>query len=108
MTLRGTNFELSRLASAQGAGPASNAPESPGHKKLRKAAQEFEGILISQLFGEFQSSLSSLPGETPLAGSEGLNSLAIQTLSSALAKQGGLGIAKMVVHQLEPTLDRGQ
>jgi Rod binding domain-containing protein len=81
-------------------------PETAAHRKLRKAAQEFEGILISQLCDQFQMGFSSLAGDTPMAGSETLNSLAIQTLSNALASRGGLGIGRMLVHQLEPSLDR--
>ena len=108
MMLPATNFELERLASPQGASPASNARESPGHTKLRKAAQEFEGMLISQLLGDFTSGFSALSGDAPLAGSETLNSLAVQTLSSAMAGRGGFGIGKMLVHQLEPSLERGK
>jgi Rod binding domain-containing protein len=84
-----------------------NAPETPAHKKLRKAAQDFESILISQLWGDFKSGFSSLTGDAPLAGSDTLNSLAVETLSSALASRGGLGIGRMLVHQLEPSLNRG-
>ena len=51
---------------------------------------------------------SSLTGDAPLAGSDTLNSLAIQTLSSALASRGGFGIGKMLVHQLEPSLNGGK
>jgi len=83
-------------------------PETTAHKKLTKAAQEFEGILISQLLGDFKAGLSSLSGDAPPAGSESLNSLAIQTLSAALARRGGLGIGKMLVHQLEPSLSPRQ
>ncbi|MFZ0960095.1 MAG: hypothetical protein WAO35_04265 [Terriglobia bacterium] len=96
------------LATPQGVNFAGNSPETATHKKLRKAAQEFEGILISQLLGDFKLGSSSLTGDTPLAGSETLNSLTIQSLSVALARRGGLGIAQMLVHQLEPTLNRGQ
>lgn len=108
MTIRGMNPRSQMLMSRQEASSAGSASETPAHKKLRKAAQEFEGILISQLWGDFQTSLSSLSGDAPLAGSDTLNSLAIQTLSTALASRGGLGIGKMLVHQLEPSLNRGQ
>jgi Rod binding domain-containing protein len=84
------------------------AEETPAHRKLRKAAQDFEGILISELWDQSDSDFSSLPGETQAAGSDTLKSLAIQTMSAALAKRGGLGIARMLVHQLEPSLNRGQ
>jgi Rod binding domain-containing protein len=81
-----------------------SSPETPAHHKLRKAAQEFEGMLISQLWGTFQAGFSSLTGDAPMAGSDTLNSLALQTLSTGLAARGGLGIARMMVDQLEPSL----
>jgi len=90
-----------------GASSATPAAETPAHRKLRKAAQDFEGILISQLWGEFQTGFSSLTGNAPLAGSDTLNSLALQALSSALASRGGLGIGQMLVRELEPSLNRG-
>jgi Rod binding domain-containing protein len=82
------------------------SPEGLAHRKLRKAAQDFEGILISELWDQLQMGFSSLPGSTPMAGSETLNSLAIQALSTALARRGGLGIGEMLVHHLEPSLSR--
>jgi len=78
------------------------------HRKLCKAAQEFEGILISKLGEEFQLGFTALPGGTAMAGSDTLNALALQTLSATLARHGGLGIARMLVRQLEPGLNRGQ
>ncbi len=96
------------MADGQEVKSTGGRPETPAHKKLRKAAQDFEGILISQLMGEFKVGLSSLGGDSPLAGSDTLNSLAIQTLSTALASRGGLGIGNMLIHQLEPSLDRGK
>jgi Rod binding domain-containing protein len=84
------------------------AEETLAHRKLRKAAQDFEGLLISELWDQSNLDFSSLPGETPTAGSDTLKSLAIQTLSTALAQRGGLGIAQMLVRQLEPSLNRSQ
>jgi Rod binding domain-containing protein len=108
MTLAAMNRGLQTVANRQVDTSAGGAPETPAHKKLVKAAQEFEGILISQLLGDFKVGLSSLSGDSPLAGSDALNSLAIQALSGALARRGGLGIGQMLVHQLEPSLNRGQ
>ena len=85
-----------------------NQSATAGHKKLTKAAQEFEGMLISQLLGGFTSGFSSLSGDTPLAGSDTLNSLAVQTLSTAMAGRGGFGVGKMLVDQLEPSLHRSK
>jgi Rod binding domain-containing protein len=102
MTLAALNAGLPRPTHRTVATSASGKPETPAHKKLRKATQEFEGMLISQLLGEFK--FSSLGGDSPMAGSETLNSLAVQTLSGAMASRGGFGIGKMLVHQLEPSL----
>lgn len=90
----------------QQANSSRNQPETAAHKKLVKAAKEFEGMLISQLLGDFMSGISSLSGDAPLAGSDSLNSLALQTLSNAMAGRGGFGIGKMLVHQLEPSVNR--
>ena len=84
---------------------AGSVPETASHKKLAKAAQEFEGMLISQLLGNFTSGFSSISADAPLAGSDTLNSLAVQTLSTAMASRGGFGMAKMLVHQLEPSVN---
>jgi Rod binding domain-containing protein len=108
MMIPSMNSGLPMLPPPQEVNSAGGQPETPAHKKLRKAAQDFEGILISQLWRASQTGFSSLTGDAPLAGSDTLNSLAIQTLSSALASRGGLGIGKMLVHELEPSLDRGE
>ena len=108
MTLAALNAGLPRPTHRTVATSASGKPETPAHKKLRKATQEFEGMLISQLLGDFKMGASSLTGDAPLAGSDTLNSLAIQSFSSALAGRGGLGIGNMLVHQLERSLNRGQ
>ena len=86
----------------------SNPSETPEHRKLRKSAQEFESLLISQLLGDFASGLSSLPGDSAMAGAGTLNALAVETLSGAIAGQGGFGIANMLVHHLEPSLHDGK
>jgi Rod binding domain-containing protein len=107
MTLTSLSSGLRPTNHRQEAAAAVDASQTPAHRKLLKSAQEFEGMLISQLMGDFKAGLSSLAGDAPLAGSETLNSLAVQTLARGLAERGGLGIGKMLVHQLEPSLDRG-
>jgi Rod binding domain-containing protein len=106
MTLTATNTDFQDTAGRQQA-KAVGGLETPAHKKLVKAAQEFEGILISQILGDFQKGLSSLDGDSSTSAPDTLNSLAIQTLSEALARNGGLGVGSMIVHQLDPRLHRG-
>jgi Rod binding domain-containing protein len=104
----GVNYGSIAPSTRENVIPPDNQSVTAGHKKLTKAAQEFEGMLISQLLGGFTSGFSSLSGDTPLAGSDTLNSLAVQTLSTAMAGRGGFGVGKMLVHQLEPSLHRSK
>ena len=108
MTLSGVNSGSLSASNREEINAVANQPGTAAHKKLCKAAQDFEGMLISQLLGDFTSGFSSLSGDAPLAGSETLNSLAVQTLSTAMASRGGFGIGKMLVRQLEPSLPRGK
>jgi Rod binding domain-containing protein len=108
MMLSGVNSGSLPASAREEINAMANQPGTAAHKKLCKAAQDFEGMLISQLLGDFTSGFSSLSGDAPMAGSETLNSLAVQTLSSAMAGRGGFGIGKMLVHQLEPSLPRGK
>ena len=104
MTFAAVNAGLPTVPHRQEASSASGQPETSAHKRLRKAAQEFEGILISELLGKFDMGFSSLAGDSTMAGSETFNSLAVQALSGAMASRGGFGVGKMLVHQLEPRL----
>ncbi len=72
------------------------------HRKLQKSASEFEGMLIAQVLGKFNLSLTSMAGESTDAGSSTLNALAVQTFANAMAARGGFGFAKMLVQRLEP------
>jgi Rod binding domain-containing protein len=67
-------------------------------QKLTKAAQEFEGVLLSTLLEEFQKSSLDPSDASQGAGAETLRSLGTQAVAQALAARGGLGIARMIVH----------
>jgi Rod binding domain-containing protein len=67
-------------------------------QKLTKAAQEFEGILLSSLLEEVQKSSLDPSAVGQDAGSETLRSLGTQAVAQAWAQRGGLGIARMIVH----------
>jgi Rod binding domain-containing protein len=71
----------------------------PGSRlqKLSKAAQDFEGVLLSSWLEEAQKS-SLNPSDADLdSGSETIRSLGTQAVAQALAERGGLGIARMIV-----------
>jgi len=69
-------------------------------EKLQRAARDFESILIADL-------LKSCPAAASLdsndaSGVEGYDDLRTQAMASALADQGGIGIARMLLKQLAP------
>ena len=96
--------------SASTPGPASHAAASP---QLVKAANAFEANFLGELLKPMRedplfgngSGLGgdSLGSDGPSSGSMGtIGSLASEALAQAIARQGGLGIAKMVLSQLAP------
>ena len=80
---------------------ATDTPQSTAQMaKLQKAAQDFEAILINSLWGSMKE--GSLTSDDDLQGSSNsLEQFGMQMVSSALAKAGGLGLAKMIVHALQ-------
>lgn len=80
--------------------------ETPQARKLRKSAQEFEALLISSWWREMQqSSLDPEDSDSVLgAGADTLQGLGMNAMATAVAQGGGLGIARMLVHSLEPSL----
>jgi len=86
------------LRRSSSGGQAEQAHAGSRIQKLAKAAQEFEGVLLSTLLEEFQKSSLDTSGASLGAGSETLRSLGTQAVAQALAVRGGLGIARMIVH----------
>ena len=64
--------------------------------KLKKAAQDFEAILLSGWLEKMQESfVSPDQGEDPAHST--LASMGTEAVASALAARGGIGIARMIV-----------
>jgi Rod binding domain-containing protein len=83
---------------------AQKADASSRIQKLKKVAQDFEGILLASLLNEAQKG-SLDPSQASLgAGSETLRSLGTQAVAQALAERGGVGIARMIIHHFSPKL----
>ena len=102
------NISDSLVPSARG-----TAPHAAASQQLVKAANAFEANFLGELLKPMRedplfgngSGLGgdSLGSEGPGSGSMGtIGSLASEALAQAIAKQGGLGIAKMVLSQLAP------
>jgi Rod binding domain-containing protein len=89
-----------------GVGPASAM--SPQDLKLRRAAQEFEGELLSCLLGPLAEAFSSPSGNGPSAGSDQYGYLGIQALGAALSRSGGIGIGRLVLGQIGKHVGEGR
>jgi len=76
------------------------APTAEHARKITKAAQEFEAVLLNTLLGPLQHTFSSLPGKEADAIADNYHSLGMQTLASNLAAKGGVGIAAMIIKSL--------
>lgn len=68
--------------------------------KVIHAAHEFEGVLLNTMLGPLEQVFSSLPGRKPDSESDSYHYLGMQALSSLLAKNGGLGIADLIIRSL--------
>ena len=83
------------------------APRPGTSPELKKAASEFEGMLISTLWkGLLDDPMGGLDSDAdPASGS--IQSLGMQAMSTAISASGGLGLAKMVERQLAPRPQSG-
>lgn len=87
---------------------ALRAPESSTSlesKKLRKAAMDFESLLISSLWQSMQSDSLGASEKESDPGADTLKQLGVQAMASALAAAGGLGIGQLLLRQLAPAID---
>jgi hypothetical protein len=79
---------------------------SPAGRKLLKGAQEFEAHLISSWWQEAEKDLDDRSGGTLGSGLDGLKGVAMNAVAMGIVGAGGLGIARMIFHSLEPALRR--
>jgi Rod binding domain-containing protein len=80
---------------------------SPADRKLRKAAGEFESLLLSNLWKSMKSTFADDANSTDPAH-DTLENWGIDAMSSAVGKAGGLGLGKLILKHLEPLLAHSQ
>jgi Rod binding domain-containing protein len=81
----------------------SGRSSSPELSKLRKAAGEFESILLESLWKSMKETFSD-PDEEADPTLKSFDDWGIQAMASAVGNSGGLGIKNMILQYLEPTL----
>lgn len=90
--------------SAQGA----SVSNTPAGRKLRKAAAEFEGMLLSSLWKSMKSTFAPPDDDSTDPAHDTLDDWSIQAMSDAVGKAGGLGLGKLILKHLEPMLAKSQ
>jgi Rod binding domain-containing protein len=107
-----TSCDLSVAAPAQttATDAASAATALQRHAKLADAAQKFEGMMMQELLKPMQEGKGSWDGEDDKdrdASMDNFSSYGVEALANALAKTGGLGIAKQVLRQIGNIDEKG-
>lgn len=74
--------------------------DSPEVKKLKKAASEFEAMLLAKWWSSMKQSGLGGDDDSSDPGHDTLDALGMQAMSTAVASRGGLGIGAMLVHSL--------
>lgn len=105
------NFQTARpfdtvSSTAQSApGTQSKPVDSPEEKKLRKAAGDFESILLASMWKAMKESFNTSDSQESDPAHGTLEDWGIEVMSGAVGKAGGLGIGKLILKHLEPTLN---
>ena len=74
---------------------------SPERGRALQAGMQFEGVLLNTVLGSLEHSFSHLPGgKEEDHASEGYGSMAMQALTSGLARSGGIGLGKLIAQAL--------
>lgn len=78
--------------------------DSANRAKLADAAQQFEGMLLQEILKPLRSDNEdggwSEEGKSSDSGEDTINSFGIEAVSKAIARSGGLGIARQVIQQV--------
>jgi Rod binding domain-containing protein len=72
--------------------------------KLKKAAGDFESILLASLWKGMKQSFGAPESEDSEPAQGTLSDWGIEVMSGAVGKAGGLGIGKLILQHLEPTI----
>ena len=97
----------SKLLSERRAPGLSNASgsalsESADQGKLKKAAADFESILLASLWKGMRGGLGDGDGSETDPAHGTLEDWGIEVMASALGRAGGLGIGKLILEHLGP------
>ena len=104
----GASTNLLQLQEARAVQTGAITKKPSDDARIDKSAQQFEAILVGTWLNEAQQSFASVPGgDTDRdAGGDQMMSLGVQSLSTAMAASGGLGIGTMIAKAMHAAADR--
>jgi len=98
--IRGLENIVSKLAGKPEAGSARPSRDAADASKGRKACREFESILLYRMLSTMRKAFQDEEGEDAGFGGDIFKSMMDEQLSLALAKSGGIGLARMLERAL--------
>ncbi len=84
------------------AGAAANTNNNES-SRLGDAAQQFEAVFLRQILSSVERA-ASVQGEKA-AGSNLYGSMLVDAVADSISRSGGMGLASMLVHSIQPRLD---
>ena len=85
------------------AGINSTSSKQSVEGRAMQAGRQFEALLLNMVLGETEKSFSQLPGSKVEQATESYRSLGMQALTGKLAREGGIGIARVIAQALLKT-----
>jgi Rod binding domain-containing protein len=77
--------------------------QQSGDPQARKAAQDFEAILLAQFLEKLQETMTSLGSdEASDPAHDSFQQMGFESIASALARAGGIGVADLILKHLSP------
>lgn len=90
-------------ASAAASATSSAKKLTPAEEaKLRKAAADFESILLSTFWKSMKDSFGDDGDDSTDPAHDTLEDMGMQAMSSAVGKAGGLGLGKLILKHIAP------
>lgn len=80
-------------------------PESAEEKKLHKACQEFESVMLGQVFKQMRASVQTSDPLNQGAANTTFREMLDEEMSKKMAANGGIGLTDNLYRQLVLTLD---
>jgi flagellar protein FlgJ len=93
-----TSAALPQASGASAALPAK--PATDESKRLGDAARQFEAVFLRQILSSVERAASVQGGKA--AGSNLYGSMLVDAVADSISRSGGMGLASMLVHSLEP------